>query len=226
MSNPGLDNMAELHEGARELTPGLQLVDELRQEWATAEALRSTPRDLPAPVTRAKLVIVIPFVCIAIATGYFAGHRAGLDRTPPHAVGTLRRHVAPRPAVRGPSPFVSLDAASLGQVRHASGPSPSAPPTTTLRVTASVTPSAPAILANGPDQSAVYHIQVGAFNVREYAQDLVHQLRAHAYPATVVDVPTGPRHRVWIDGGVDRSSAERLVSRLRRDGFEAILLRP
>jgi cell division septation protein DedD len=72
---------------------------------------------------------------------------------------------------------------------------------------------------------AGYHVQVGAFNVREYAQDLMRQLRSHDYPATLVEVSTGPRHRVWITGVFDRPAAERLVGRLRNDGFEAILLR-
>jgi cell division septation protein DedD len=95
------------------------------------------------------------------------------------------------------------------------------------------TPPAARVLPSPPPTSAEntapldgYHIQVGAFNVLAYAQDLTLQLRSHDYPATVVDVPTGPPHRVWITGVFDRPAAERLVGRLHNDGFEAILLRP
>lgn len=77
------------------------------------------------------------------------------------------------------------------------------------------------VLAERP---AGYRVQVGAFNVLEYAQDLMRQLRAHDYSVTLVEVRSGPPHRVWIDGVFDQVAAERLVNQLRRDGFEAVFV--
>ena len=70
-----------------------------------------------------------------------------------------------------------------------------------------------------------YHVQVGAFNVLQYARDMMRQLRARDYSVTLVEAPTGPPHRVWIDGAFDHAAAARMVDRLRSDGFEAIVVR-
>ncbi|GEM_PF-5114240 len=77
-----------------------------------------------------------------------------------------------------------------------------------------------------PAATEEFHVQAGAFNHLEYARDLLHQLRAHGYRASLVEAADGPPHRVWVGPVPDRSSALHLAARLRADGFEAIPLPP
>lgn len=74
------------------------------------------------------------------------------------------------------------------------------------------------------EQRTEFHVQAGAFNVREYARVLVRQLNSRGYAGVIVKSADGPRHRVWVGGNLDRSAAETLISRLRASGFGAILI--
>jgi cell division septation protein DedD len=80
-------------------------------------------------------------------------------------------------------------------------------------------------LGDSTNRLAGYRVQVGVFKVRGYAEQLVERLRTRAYHATVVNAATGPPYRVWIDGALNRLNAERLVSRLRRDRFDAVAVK-
>jgi cell division septation protein DedD len=64
-------------------------------------------------------------------------------------------------------------------------------------------------------------VQAGAFSRRENAEDLVKQLRAKHYAATIIQ---GRLYRVWIGQALDRREAEQLAEHLRADGFEAVLM--
>ena len=63
-------------------------------------------------------------------------------------------------------------------------------------------------------------MQAGAFSRLENAEDLVKQLRAKHYAASIVQ---GKLYRVWIGDPLDRREAEQLAEHLRADGFEATL---
>ncbi len=65
-----------------------------------------------------------------------------------------------------------------------------------------------------------FHVQAGAFKSREYADDLIRQLRANGYTVTRVD---GPLIRVWVGPPMSRSAAERLAANLGANGFETTL---
>jgi cell division septation protein DedD len=218
--------MAEPQEGEHQDNAILQLMVEFRQVWRADEAVTSSPAP-PAPVPAKRvsswagiLLLAAAVTCVYLVDQLWA-RSGGTGIQFPWAP---RGQTAARPAANHAPQPVSLPTAT-DQDAGASNPSPSTVLPESAQPAVHVAPSAPETSADGTGQLAGYHVQVGAFNVREYAQDLMHQLRAHDYPATLVDAPTGPPHRVWIEGAFDRLSAERLVARLRNDGFEAILLR-
>jgi hypothetical protein len=220
--------MAEPRDPGHQEDAILKLMVEFRQIWLADETLRSGPSTPPplTPTKRVRLQVLIPLLFAAVTCAYLIGqlleHSSDISL---HFPWVMRGQTATRPATTGtPSPVSPLPAA--GQEAGASKPipSPSTAPQGGPRPAADVDSSALAVSAPRTEQPLGYHVQAGAFNVREYAEDLMHQLRSHDYPATVVDVPTGPPHRVWIEGIFNRPDAERLVSRLQRDGFEALLL--
>jgi cell division septation protein DedD len=77
-------------------------------------------------------------------------------------------------------------------------------------------PAAPAAVAGRPE----FHVQAGAFRQRKYADELVQQLRARGYAATMVE---GPLFRVRVGPAMNRAAAEQLAATLRSKGFEAML---
>jgi len=202
-----------------------QLVAELREKWLADDALRTSLSAPSAPVRRPRLHIFVPLLFAVIALGYLVDQIwVGSNHKSPHALWLPRGQAATHPARNGAPPRISFPTAGPGSEADASPPSSSPLPEKAAQWAARVALSAPKISVPRAEHLLGYHVQAGAFNVREYAEDLMRQLRSHDYLATVVDAPTGPLHRVWINGTFDRPNAERLASRLRRDGFEAILL--
>jgi sporulation related protein len=204
----------------------LKLMVEFRQIWLAGEALRAGPSapPPPTPTKRIRLRALIPLLLAAITSAYLIAQLLEpSSRMSLHVPWGPRGQAAAHPAAGGTPPPASLlpaaDRKAGGSTPPLSAVSQDGPPPA-----AGVDSAALGISAPRPEQSPGYHVQAGAFNVREYAEDLMHQLRSHDYPATLVDARTGPPHRVWIKGTFDRSGAEQLANRLRRDGFEAILL--
>jgi hypothetical protein len=217
--------MAEPRDSGRQEDAILKLMVEFRQIWLADEASRPGP-SVPPPLTPTKhgrLWVLIPLLVAAIASAYFAQLLEHSGDMSLYLPWVSRGQTATRPAGNGTLPPISLLSAA-GQEAGASKPSPSPIMRGGPWQAVAVDSSALGISAPRPEQPLGYHVQAGAFNVGEYAQDLIRQLGSHGYPAMVVDAPTGPLHRVWIKGIFDRPDAERLVSRLRKDGFEAILL--
>jgi cell division protein FtsN len=70
------------------------------------------------------------------------------------------------------------------------------------------------------DANLRYHVQVGAFRSREYANDLLRQLRAHGFTGTLVK---DNLYRVWVGGARSRADAEQLARRLEDAGFQTLL---
>ena len=192
----------------------LKLMVEFRQLWIEQGAARSGPSasssstpPRPEAARRIHRVAFILIVCAAMASAYLFGEiLARSSGVSVHLPSVSRVDKATRPTAR------------ISAMRT---PAPSRLPVAAEQTS---TPAPPMRQSQTPP-AASYHLQIGAFNVLEYAQDLERQLRSHDYVAMIVDVPTGPPHRVWIIGVFDRPTAERLADRLRNDGFEAILLR-
>ncbi len=65
-----------------------------------------------------------------------------------------------------------------------------------------------------------FHIQAGTFATRQDALALGLRLKSLGYAVTVFDTPP---YRVWVGGHVDRATAERLATHLRKAGFDALL---
>lgn len=192
----------------------LQLMVEFRNMWLGQEAAQPEPMPSPPPASRRRAgvaAVLLVFVAAA-ALAYIgsivwersggllgqAGSANGRTAAPPPA-GEIPRSTPPATAPDAPAPEASQPAA--------------------------VTPVTPVITVVPAQTPADYHVQVGAFNVLEYAHDMMRQLRARDYSVTLVEAPTGPPHRVWIDGVFDQAAATHLVDRLRSDGFEAIVVR-
>jgi SPOR domain len=74
-----------------------------------------------------------------------------------------------------------------------------------------------AVLEGHPE----FHVQAGAFRSREYADDLVRQLRTKGYTVTLVE---GSLIRVRVGPPMSQQAAERLAANLRLHRFEATLI--
>ncbi len=71
-----------------------------------------------------------------------------------------------------------------------------------------------------PATTPQFHVQVGAFRLRENAEELVLQLQASRYPAAIVKKTF---YLVWVGPVLERPAAERLAKNLQENGFEAAL---
>jgi cell division septation protein DedD len=170
------------------------------------------------PMQRRTLVVYGVMAIAAIALGYAGGRFLVRSHLVPAQSQWEGHGQTAAPQAASPTPASPQAAVPTPTASAAPAAVPAATPT-------AVPPPVAQSPTAGAPSSGGYRIQVGAFGVRAYAQDLVNQLRARHYAATVVEVTTGPPHRVWIHGVFDRPAAEQLAARLRRDGFEAIVLR-
>ena len=224
--------MTESSHPAKQDDAILQLMVEFRNIFLAQDEAQSEPAPSPPSTSRRRAgIAAVLLVCVAAAVAYVGGmawERSGaLQRLVSSADG---RAIAPLSTGRiphSPSPVMRVvpDApAPEAPQSGASTPSapvvtPGAPVATAGAAAVAPQPAPPATTSDG------YHVQVGAFNVLEYARDMMRQLRAHDYSVTLVEAPTGPPHRVLIDGAFDQAAAARMVDRLRSDGFEAIVVR-
>ncbi len=71
------------------------------------------------------------------------------------------------------------------------------------------------------DPSVAYTVQVGAFRDRSRAVELAARLQRH-YDARIVT--EGRLHRVRVGGDLSARKARELAARLRRDGYEAVVV--
>lgn len=225
-----LRDMAGQPDDGDEADARFRRIAELRKQSMADAALKPTPPARPAPAKRDRWPVVVTFLFIATTMGYPLAHF--LTRTTHSSLAAAPS--APPAVTLPPAPPSTPPAAAPADVAQsppASTVPTAAPPVARIAAPPATAPtgSTPRVAGPAPENGgrpAGYHVQAGAFNVPEYAQELLGQLRAHGYAATLVDVPTGPPHRVWITGTLDRPGAERLAGRLRSDGFEAILVHP
>jgi cell division septation protein DedD len=186
-------------------TPGamLQLILAYRRRRTAAAVEPESPPEPRAPARRGLPVVLLLLMAAVVSAYVGAGRGSGAKALPPPSVSPA----APASDATTPRP------PGVSHAQEPSHPLAGAPAVAPAPAGAAVTP-------------LLYRVQTGAFRVRAYAQDLVDQLRARDYRAAIVDVRTGPPHRVWITGAFDRTSGDRLVERLRHDGFDAILVEP
>ncbi|HKX18870.1 MAG TPA: SPOR domain-containing protein [bacterium] len=226
--------MTESNQRGQQEEAILQLMVEFRNLFLAQQEAVPPPEPMASPPSsrrRARVAAVLLACVAAVALGYIGGvvwERFGaLQRLVVSADG---RPVAPPPAVVADSTPPATMAAPDTPVPRAPQSTAVAPGAPVVAPGAVVTPGAPAArpqpiaMAQTPAING-YHVQVGAFNVLVYARDMMRQLRARDYSVTLVEAPTGPPHRVWIDGVFDHSAAARMVDRLRSDGFEAVVVR-
>lgn len=68
----------------------------------------------------------------------------------------------------------------------------------------------------------LYKVQVGAFSIRENAENLVNQLKADGYNAIIV--VSGGLYKVQVGAFRIRENAEALVNELKSKGYDAIIV--
>jgi hypothetical protein len=217
--------MTEPQDSEHQESAILQLMVEFRQIWLAGNAARGA-ESAPLPVDSARRVgsrAVLLVLVAAAASVYLAGGILLRSNEIPFRFPWVSHRQPSAPAAAG-NPLRSFLSSTMQPKGNSEQPSTmvSEPVGATVR-TASSTHSAS---ADESDRLVGYRVQVGAFNDLEYAQDLIDQLRSRNYSVAMVDAPAGPPHRVWIDGFFGRLDAEKLINRLRSDGFEAILVRP
>lgn len=140
---------------------------------------------------------------------------------------------SPVPAIATPLSAPEAPPAAVPQPKE-SGPA-AIPPGSSPQVPAKATPDVPAKASHDspatatketPARAAVpmgrpeFRVQAGAFKNREYADDLVRQLRANGYTVTVSE---GSLVHVYVGPAMSRAAAERLAENLRSNGFEAAI---
>lgn len=210
----------------------LQLMVEFRNLFLAQQETQPEPMPSPPPPPRPRVRVAAVLLAsvAAVALGYIGSVVWERFEASQRPVLSAEGRLAAPPAIVLSSAPPATTAVPDAPVPHAPQSSAVAPGSPVVAPGAVVTPGAPAVTpqptlttrAPTPDG---YHVQVGAFNVLEYARDMARQLRARDYSVTLVEAPTGPPHRVWIDGVFDHSAAARIVDRLRSDGFEAIVVR-
>ena len=174
-----------------------------------------------AAVVTGKILATVPglltVLVVSAAAGYLVTH-------PPQTVPATTP-LAPASAPTSGKDVVAPPPATSPLVPRPSAPTRATPLSAPAPPNAAVPSSAPAA-AGSPVRAAVrpgppeFRVQAGAFKRREYADDLIRQLRAKGYTASIVD---GPFIRVWVGPPMSRSAAEQLAGNLQGNGFETTL---
>ena len=143
------------------------------------------------------------------------------------ALPVVFRH---RPRGSGEGPLAAAPASSMARPTAGAGGSQGSeaigrPVTKAIKANAVLQPaSSPpgALAASGVrgDAGGRYHVQVGALPDKTAAVELARQLRALGYAVRIVGAQP---YVVWVGGYLDAPTAGRLVSRLRGQGFTAVL---
>lgn len=110
----------------------------------------------------------------------------------------------------------------------AAKPDPTAAPTPTT--TATPSSSAKATSKPGPPPAAStpaeYYLQVDSFSLRDNAQRQLGQLKAKGITAFIFEAPgPGARFKVRVGPFADRSAAETMQARLRKEKFNPTVIR-
>ena len=134
------------------------------------------------------------------------------------STGAEKSGAVPKPT---PTPEQEPQAAAPAP---ASGPIRGPEPTAT-RNTAPPEPQ-PAAATSGPvPERPAWAVQLGAFSTREKAESLVADLRTRGYAAFVLEYRASGRvlHRVRVGPEQDRSRADAVAERLRKDGYPTVV---
>ena len=206
----------------------IQVPDDVAAQWpdrSTAErlieeifrAMSGASSARPSP-PRARTPVVVLFLLALFAAGLIAGYLGAraytvfsspVDR--PATAAALRADPASTPQVTtspaGPQPATDLSASST----PAAEPQPA--PATVSPEVAARTIVAPAV---------VYHVQIGAFRLRENADILIQLLDRDGFRANVLQ--TGKLYTVYIGTFADQKDAARLANELRNHHYDVVVI--
>lgn len=129
----------------------------------------------------------------------------------PAAPGPYSLPGEPEPG--GADPELQVTATPLDEGMPTSeGPAPSTG-TSQQRAPAKPQPAA----QKKSDPAPVWRVQVGAYNTKAGANEIVSKLAKSGYKATVF---SGPKfHKVWVQAGSSKQAAEAVAARLKKAGF-------
>jgi cell division protein FtsN len=148
-----------------------------------------------------------------------AGPGGGAAPTP--AAGELQYHDTlqgrpPAPAPPIPSPSATPVPAADAKPQATNPPAPSSKPA----ATPAPTPAAPAKPAQTPAAGDGWYVQVDSFSSRDNASKQVADLKTRGYAASVFTARGTPApYKVRI-GPMDRTAADAMIARLRKEGFK------
>jgi len=194
-----------------------RLVDALKDFLRSTVVAMRTRRLSPAVIVTLSVLFVVSGVA-----GYLLG--AALPpmvtspTSSPPSGGSSKQEapgLAPQPESVSPSPPGPTPTPS---------PAPNDPTGGQVKPEASPTPLEVPAAGPIPKPPSRFHVQAGAFKIRENAQVLIQQLRAHDFTAALVESAEGPPYRVWVGCDLGLSEAEHLAAVLRAAGFETTLI--
>lgn len=207
----------------------IQVPDDVATQWpdrSTAERLieeifraMSGAAPAPPPAARVRTPVVVLFLAALFAAGLVAGYLGAraygvfsspVDR-PATAAGLRSEPAAPsqtavpqtEPVAPQPAGDVSTPAAPAAETQPAVSP-PRTPAQPTL---------APAV---------VYHVQIGAFRLRENADTLVQLMARDGFKANVGEA--GKLFIVYIGTFADQKDAARLANDLRAHHYDVVVI--
>ncbi|TMI77148.1 MAG: hypothetical protein E6H05_01205 [Bacillati bacterium ANGP1] len=206
----------------------IQVPDDVAAQWpdrSTAErlieeifrAMSGASSARPSP-PRARTPVVVLFLAALFAAGLIAGYLGAraytvfsspVDR--PATAAALRADPASTPQATtpqaGPQPAADLSVSST----PAEEPQPA--PATVSPEVAARTIVAPAV---------VYHVQIGAFRLRENADTLIQLLDRDGFKANVLQ--SGKLYIVYIGTFADQKDAARLANQLRNHHYDVVVI--
>ncbi len=209
----------------------IQVPDDMAAQWpdrSTAErlieeifrAMSGASPARPAP-SRVRAPVVVAFLVALFAAGLVAGYlgaraysvfSAPADR--PATAAALRTEpsstpqaAAPQAAPVAPQPALDFSTPATSAVETQPAPAASPPRATPGP---SVTPA------------VVYHVQIGAFRLRENADTLIQLLARDGFKANILE--SGKLFIVYIGTFADQKDAARLANALRTHHYEVVVI--
>ncbi|TMJ06483.1 MAG: hypothetical protein E6H01_01765 [Bacillati bacterium ANGP1] len=191
-----------------------RLIEEIFRAMSGASSASSGRPSSP----RARTPVVVLFLAALFAAGLIAGYLGARAYTVfsspgdrPATAAALRPDPASTPQATtsqaGPQPAADLSASST----PAAEPQPA--PATVSPEVAARTIVAPAV---------VYHVQIGAFRLRENADTLIQLLDRDGFKANVLQ--SGKLYIVYLGTFADQKDAARLANALRNHHYDVVVI--
>jgi len=195
----------------------IQVPDDMAAQWpdrSTAErlieeifrAMSGASPARPAP-SRVRAPVVVAFLVALFAAGLVAGYLGARAYSVFSEPSSTPQAAAPQAAPVAPQPALDFSTPATSAVETQPAPAASPPRATPGP---SVTPA------------VVYHVQIGAFRLRENADTLIQLLARDGFKANILE--SGKLFIVYIGTFADQKDAARLANALRTHHYEVVVI--